>query len=130
MILESKHITRIQSFLFAKGFIQEKPSDTWTPHKSSGYKTYLESKGLPESECREVPYNLGMLTHELRDFILIPEKVNVVDSGLLDEDSEDENLENSGIENSSDGELEGNQDEDSGEDFEFEDEINFEDEDE
>lgn len=76
MQLTPEDTKRIQSFLFTKGFIQEAPSEFWTPHKSSGYATYLESRGVAYPHNTELPHKLEMLTIEMRNFVTIPKRVS------------------------------------------------------
>jgi hypothetical protein len=101
MQLTPNNVKRIQIFLMSKGFISEAPSEVWTPHKSSGYATYLESLGIPYPLNTEVPYKLDMLTKELRDFITIPDRVSVASEDESEPEGEIEPpLEEAGNENS------------------------------
>jgi hypothetical protein len=93
MQLTPEQSLSIQTFLCDSGFIQEAPSDSWSPHKLSGYKTYLESKNLQYTHDPE-PHCLASLPQELQAYVSIPDSVKVSKENSEEDslDSEDEDL--------------------------------------
>ncbi len=78
MNLTLENVQRIQQFLLDRGFIQAEPNGYWDFNKSSGYKTYLESRNVPYADIAEVPHKIEMLTLELQEYLAIPDAITIV----------------------------------------------------
>lgn len=96
MTLTLENVQRIQQYLIDRGFIQGVADGTWDFNKSSGYKTYLETKGVPFSSISEVPHCLSMLTQELQEFLEIPSLVSTPD-GTEESEIQEPEIQDDGI---------------------------------